>query len=123
MKAAAFSDATKRLVADRADGLCEIAVPGVCVGVGSEFHHRRPRSSGGSRDERLGRVTNCLLLCVACHRFVESRRSRAYDAGWLVRGWDDPADCPVLKYGATTSLWLSLTDAGGYEPAGVGDGL
>jgi 5-methylcytosine-specific restriction enzyme A len=53
--------------------------------------------------------SNLLDLCaVTCHRWVESNRAESYDAGWLVRGAQNPAEVPVLYRGQ----WVFLDDTG-----------
>lgn len=54
-------------------------------------HHRRLKSAGG-----LDLIENCLPVCDACHRYIHGLGDAAYDAGWLVRAWLDPADVPII---------------------------
>lgn len=66
---------------------------------------------GGSSDPITNRPVNLVLLCQKCHRWVESHRPAAREAGWLVWQGFDPA--PVV-------LWLPdrrvlLTNTGGYQ--------
>jgi 5-methylcytosine-specific restriction protein A len=53
-----------------------------------------------------------VLLCRDCHRWIESHRSAARDAGWLVRQGQDPAAVVVLL--PVGPVWL--TEDGGYLP-------
>lgn len=67
------------MVSARAHGRCER-----CGALGDDIHHRRARGMGGSRDPRLNRPGNLVLLCRGCHDWIESRRSWAYGQGWLI---------------------------------------
>lgn len=59
-------------------------------------HHRKPRKSGGRADWRKSNSpANLVTICLDSHEWIESRREEAYDAGWLVRENDDPAEIPV----------------------------
>lgn len=48
-------------------------------------------------------VTLCGTGVTGCHGWVESHRAVAYEQGWLVHRWDDPALRPVLRFGRTWS--------------------
>lgn len=69
--------------ARRARWLCEVAglVPHECPGRGTEAHHRRMRSQGGSDD-----MDNLLWVCGPAHRWIHANPEQSYRAGWLVRG-------------------------------------
>jgi hypothetical protein len=71
---------------------CEIAIVDVCAGRASQRHHRRRRSQGGSDDR-----ANTLDCCDACHDWAHAHPTIAYLSGWLVHGWEDPADVPVRR--------------------------
>lgn len=65
-----FSEATQRLVRQRARGTCECALDscphfGRCRLAGKEFHHSVPLSKGGTDD-----TANCQFLCVTCHQWI-----------------------------------------------------
>lgn len=110
-----FSRATKELILERADNHCE------CCGVGrvEQAHHRRPRSSGGSKAADTNTAANGLGCCTRCHNLIESQRALALDRGWLVRQGQNPADVPVLRHGAD---WVLLLEDGGVfvPPRGKG---
>lgn len=65
----------------------------------SSIHHRHPRRMGGSRDPRINDPRNLVRICgtgtTGCHGEVESYRSAAMEAGWLLRSLDD-LDTPLL---------------------------
>jgi hypothetical protein len=108
----------RRHVAERAGYLCEAC--GLALHNGDEwvrphsFHHRQPRGRGG-----VNSLPNLLLLCgtgiTGCHGRVESRRTEAYTAGWLVRTEADPAAEPVEVWCFPAKVLL--TDDGRYLEA------
>jgi 5-methylcytosine-specific restriction endonuclease McrA len=55
-----------------------------------QLHHRLPRRAGGTRNPLSNDPSNLAVLCWRCHRDVESNRSAAYQAGWLLHAGDDP---------------------------------
>jgi hypothetical protein len=104
MAAGAFSPEVRRLVRERAGGLCERCRRWAV----EEVHHRCPRGSGGSRAIWMGQPSNAAALCARCHRWVESHREDAVVAGWLVpRGIADrfgPGWVPVTEVSGRS--WL-----------------
>jgi hypothetical protein len=76
---------------------CEI---GDRRGVDFSLHHRRPRQMGGTNWPGSNLPSNILVCCgsgtTGCHGVVESHRSGAVAAGWLVLSRADPADVAVL---------------------------
>lgn len=50
------------------------------------IHHREPRGRGGAGKRRtwVNLPANGVLLCSACHDWVEANRADAIDTGWLV---------------------------------------
>lgn len=86
---------------DRESGVCLR-----CGGAGSEVHHRRSRGMGGTAKDPHG-VANLVLLCAACHRWVESHRAAAYEQGWLIRRSNPtPADQIPVQTGRGL-VWLT----------------
>lgn len=63
-----------------------------------QLHHRRPRAAGGSRRADTNQPQNLILLSTDDHAWVESHREEAFEHGWLVSQWDDPAEVPVHHY-------------------------
>lgn len=53
---------------------------------------------GGVSNAWTGLVSNGLLLCRDCHRWVEANRAAAYEHGWLVPIGGDPTATPVLLW-------------------------
>ena len=97
---AAELDTLTPALMERAEGRCELRIPGVCGKGMAAFlplnrHHRKPRGQGGENS-----LSNVLILCgsgtCGCHGYVEHNRTEAYEKGWLIRmGNQDPADVPV----------------------------
>lgn len=84
---------------DRDEGRCQ-RCGRLIQGGPSSLHHRRPRRAGGSAGAHT--AENLVLLCgtgtTGCHQHVESHRADAYEAGWLVHSWGNPAVVPVLRH-------------------------
>lgn len=68
---------------------------------------------GGSRRPETNRPANLLLLCVACHAWVESHRAASVRLGLLVKSGATPARMPVLLARGR----VLLDDVGGSHPA------
>ena len=65
---------------------------------------------GGAAAERaveLADPANCLLLCHLCHRWIETHRSEALAAGWLVHHGDDPRGVSAKIY-RRGRVWLGV---------------
>lgn len=75
----------RRAVKERDQYRC---VAGGCwIGeTGGHTHHRKLRSQGGDNS-----VENLILLCAAHHTAIHGNVELAYQLGYLVRSWDDPA--------------------------------
>lgn len=103
---------------ERAGYSCEICAEmlGDRRGVDWSLHHRRPRQMGGSRWGGINLPSNLLAICGSavdgCHGAIESQRSGAVAAGWLVLSRTDSATVAVLIH---RSRWVYLTELGGYS--------
>ena len=76
----------RRLVALRSGGICEFCR----VAKATEHHHRKRRTQGGKNSE-----ANLVHLCHDCHHVkIHGNAAWAYEVGWLVRSWQDPAEVP-----------------------------
>lgn len=109
-----FSKETRVSVLVRSSRLCEF-----CGGFTDrgQFHHRKPRGMGGSRDETLSSPANCLYLHGKCHRWIETNREKSYERGFLVRRHLDPTLVAVR-------LWFGvrfLSPSGAYVSVGEQD--
>lgn len=94
---------TRQLVIDRDDQLCRR-----CGGPGQQVHHRIPRGSGGTSRPEINYPANLVLVCLRCHQYVESHRTEAYAAGWLVHRLEDPETVPLFDNWGTA--WVLTTD-------------
>ena len=107
------SAAVRATVAERSAGLCER-----CGRARAQvIHHRRPRKTGGTRRLDTNTLPNLLHLCDPCHLWIESFRSRAEVAGWLVPDDGTPAAVPV-RY-RDQMVWLRPD--GGVDPTDFDD--
>ena len=90
--------ATRLLVRERSDGLCER-----CGQVGHTVHHRRKRSAGGPWSG-----SNCVLLCGdgvrGCHGRAEHYPNAMREEGFHVRSYEDEHKIPVLRFGTFVLL-------------------
>ena len=109
-----------QLVLDRAGYSCEVCdhMVGDRRGVDWSIHHRRPRKMGGTRWPGINLPSNLLLACGSgvdgCHGVIESNRSGAVAAGWLVLSRTDPVTVAVL---VKRDRWVYLTNDGLYAEA------
>lgn len=116
--------AQRHQVAERAGFCCElcgIALHNTDVWIRvHSFHHRQPRGAGGTKRLLVNSPANLLLVCgtgtTGCHGRIESERTAAYAAGWLVPMGMDPAAVPVTIWRSLTPSVL-LTDDGRYVEA------
>lgn len=110
------SPSTVATLYGRAGRRCELC-GGTLAGLfGHSKHHRRRKGMGGSRLPWINDVTNLLLLCgsgiTGCHGRIESYRTAAYEAGWLLRDGEHPAEVPVLIHARGV---VYLTPEGDYQ--------
>jgi 5-methylcytosine-specific restriction protein A len=105
-----FSKHTRELVFLRAHGRCERCGR---IELAMQYHHRRPRAMGGSKAGDTNGAANCLLLCTNCHRYIESARNTAIDAGWLVPQGKKPEKAPLWL----DRRWVLLDNYGYVMPA------
>jgi len=76
-------DAARLVVFERARGRCEAMVGPQCRRVGSQAHHKLPRSQGGTHDPE-----NLLWVCGGpggCHQAIHENPNMAYARGLLLR--------------------------------------
>lgn len=106
----------REAVEARGGGVCEIQVPGVCLGAAEVFSHRK-RKSQSSKAEKWS-PTNGLAGCgsgtTGCEGHLTARGSTAdvRSKGWTVHPSLNPSAVPVLRRGVY--VWLyedgSLTE-------------
>ena len=100
-----FSAATRRIVAARSGGICELRG---CGADATDMHHRQKR--------RLGNHTavNALHCCARHHvPAVHGNPAWSIERGYIVETTEDPAAVAML----TDHGWVLLTADGRYEPA------
>lgn len=124
-KRLAMSDAqleAKLLVTTRSGGLCELRVPGVCLGRARDFSHRWAEGQTG-----LWCASNGLASCglFGCHRWVHDHPTEAKRWGWIIaptyrlvdgrRVPVPPAEFPALIWRprASAPRFVLLDDLGG----------
>lgn len=95
----------RRIVRDRANGLCERC--------GSELlrqdhtHHHRVLRRHGGHDS----VENLLYLCIPCHRWIHRNERFALSRGWVVV----PGAQWISPVWVRDEFWAILTADGTYE--------
>jgi hypothetical protein len=94
VRSTGFPPATLELVTARSSGNCEVMATG-CTLLVEQYHHRRPRGSGGTRRPETNQASNCLACCRRCHERCESMRTWARENGFLVTQHQDPKLIPV----------------------------
>jgi len=108
------------VVLERANWSCEIAgcEIGDRRGVDFSIHHRSPRQMGGSRLAWKNLPANLLVACgsatTGCHSVIESHRSGAVAAGWLILHRADPQTVAVLL---RREVWVYLDNSGAVRSA------
>lgn len=85
-----FPEEVRLSVRRRSGGRCEVG-SSVCTKEAAHFHHRKLRSH---KDHS---AINCLHACSACHTYLHANPNMAYLMGWMVHGWDVPAEVPVKR--------------------------
>lgn len=92
---------SRRLVIERANGLCERCGLSV-AGVPYSIHHRRTAGMGGSKDPASHAPSNLLLLdgsgTTGCHGWVTTHFAESFETGLVVSRWQNPAEIPVLVF-------------------------
>ena len=98
MRATGFPPKVRQQIVERSSGRCEVMASG-CTFTATAIHHRRARGAGGTRRPDTNLPSNALAVCDACHRRIESQRTEALAAGWLVPQNGTPADAAVVYRG------------------------
>ena len=107
--------ATRQAVIERAGKRCER-----CRLPGAQIHHRKPRGMGGTSDAAINAFPNLVFVCVTCHDEIERNRQMAYESGWLVRRWQDPAEVTAWDLaGIEIEFHADGTASRGFLPRGL----
>jgi hypothetical protein len=101
-----ISPALRAYIYERDEGRCQ-RCGRPCLDSEHSIQHRRPRQMGGDRN--ANRPANLVLMCgsatTGCHAWAEfGNRTAAYQKGWLVHRWEDPAATPILRFDRTWFL-------------------
>jgi hypothetical protein len=98
-----FPKAVVDLIWARERGACARCGRGLARerrGIDWAIHHREPRGRGGAGKRRtwVNLPSNGLVLCTACHEWVERFRVNALDLGLIVSalGVARPTEVPVV---------------------------
>lgn len=92
-----------------------------CLQWAMQVHHRITRKDGGRHGQakvQSDRLSDLLDVCWFCHFCVHYEVTQAYEAGWLLHEWQNPAQEWVTYRGEV----MYLTDDGAvldYETAGA----
>lgn len=107
----------RKLVRRRADNTCEWPA---CGRVGTDYHHRLNRKSGGrhgNRREQINSASWIVLACRAHHEYVTSPHGTAREdvtaRGWLLEEHQVAGEVPIRLDGG----WVLLDDDGNRLPA------
>ena len=95
----------RQIVPIRSGGWCETDG----VSPASDLHLRQRRSQGGDWSP-----SNILHICRHCHDIITRTITPKSRGGWVVSGYEDPADVPVLLY---RHGWVLLRADGSITPA------
>lgn len=85
--------AIRPFIEQRAEGLCEIHLPGVCNGVPFHLHHRRRRNI--RKDGLVNHPANLMFCCANCHMLIHKQRGYAKEHGFIIHTSADPTKVPV----------------------------
>jgi hypothetical protein len=99
----------RAIVAERSAGICEAAIPGVCLGRATNVHHR-------NKAGRVWAPSNLLHLCgsgtTGCHGHIEANPAWAMEQGLWLEHSDDPRAVSVHMRWASMRGWFVLDDEG-----------
>lgn len=100
----------RRIVRERSGGLCELAIPGVCLGRAAGVHHRVKRGQGG-RWNPSNLLDACGSGTTGCHGWAESHPTDAQALGISLLSGDEPAREPVtMRWFGQRSVYLLEDD-------------
>jgi hypothetical protein len=109
---AVAEEKARNIVRLRAGGVCEAAIPGICLGRHDTTHHRRKKRYADTRWVASNLLGVCGSGTTGCHGYIEAHPSWAQDEGlWLLEG-DDPREVSAHIRWAYTRGWWLLDDEG-----------
>lgn len=107
----------RRIVTERAMGICELAIDHVCLGRMASVHHRVKRGQGGKWCP-----SNLLAACGdgtrGCHGYVEAHPDWAKTKGFWCTPDQDTTDTPAHMRWMNERSWWRLDDEGMLHWAG-----
>lgn len=100
----------RRIVAERSQHMCELAIPMVCRGQLASMHHRR-------KEGRVWSASNVLAACgdgtTGCHGYTEAHPEWARSEGlWLFYGDGEPHEVSAHIRWMNLRGWYVLDDLG-----------
>lgn len=104
----------RRIVRERAGGMCELALPAVCTRAATDYAHRAPRGMGGTSAPGSWCPCNGLAACRACHSWAEAHPVDAEARGWRLTAPSVPNAVPAVIWTPNGSGSWSLDCDGGY---------
>lgn len=105
---------TRRVVAKRSGGLCEMNLSG-CTRWATDTAHRVAVGMGGKPLDNDWRPSNVVHACRTCHSWCHARPTEAYDLGLMLKQHQEPMAEPMAYQNAG---WVVLADDGTLWPAG-----
>jgi hypothetical protein len=117
---AAAEKRARAVVRERSGGMCEVAVPGVCMGRATNYQHRKNRSQGGEYSPSAA-LDCCGSGTQGCHGYLHAHPAVAYRWGWSVRQHHDPAGIPVRLANSGWPMWFFLREDGSTDPVSYDD--
>ena len=99
----AGESATRKIVKERSNGLCERCGRGGYADLGLEMHHRKNRSQMGKWNP-----ANIVSLCPPCHRWATVNVNDSCMFGFGVKSYQLESEVPVFRWGR----WVLLDDDG-----------
>lgn len=91
----------RAIVYERSGWLCEVWIPGVCLGRASNYQHRKGKAH--CRKDELWAPENGLHVCgsgtTGCHGYIHQHPRESYSKGWSVRSFNNPEQCPAMVRG------------------------
>lgn len=100
----------RRIVRERSAGLCEIALPDICLGRVAGVHHRVKRSQGGTWSP-ANLLDSCGSGTTGCHGWVEANPDKAHELGLSLRSYESPEEISAyIRWAGQRSRWFLEAD-------------
>lgn len=112
---AVLEEKARHIVRLRAGGICEAAIPHVCLGTHDTTHHRRKRRYADTRWQASNLLGVCGSGTTGCHGYIEANPVWAMGEGLWLRESDDPHEVSAHMRWANQRSWWLLDDEGMLE--------